>query len=314
MDMLRRIKDKITQTKFKIPIIAAFILLIIAFIVFSFSKTGSEFLRKLSIRIGTSSISQISSDYQINIHFLDVGKADCIVIDCGGEYVMIDGGTYDKYDDIKRYLNSIGVDRFAAVVNTHPDKDHIGSLQKIAENYSVDEFFLSPISLTDTGEENLALLEYLKNNNIPFSTPESGDTFAVGGVRFDVLAPINSYDDTNDMSLVIRVYKESFSALLCGDMASDELSDLLDSKCELTSDIIKISHHGSKTGTNKKLLKKVDPKYAVISIGPNNSGLPDSKVLSLIDDNKLLQTSECGNIMISTNCNGEYKITKENED
>lgn len=313
MKLLTGIKKLLLESKHKTIFLSSLVILLVAICAFSFSNIGRSFIDSVLYRTNTASVSALCKNYAVNIHFLNVGKADCMIIECDNEYAVLDGATYDRYDEIRSYLSALGVTKLSAVINSHPDKDHIGSLAKIIENFDVGEYIQSPIALSDNSAENQAVMNAVKSKNIPVSTMRSGDSFKVGSVTFDVLAPIKEYDDTNNMSLIIRAHKDNFSILFCGDMMGNELDDLLGSKLDLSADIIKISHHGSRSGTSDELLSAVSPKYAVISVGKNNSGLPDGKTIQQISDcgAELLQTSEDGNIIISADYSGKYIITKE---
>lgn len=56
---------------------------------------------------------------------------------------------------------------------------------------------------------------------------------------------------------------------------------------ELSSELLKVSHHGSRTGTNKHVLRTVKPKYCIICAGKNTHGLPDEDVLEMFNKKNL---------------------------
>ena len=110
----------------------------------------------------------------------------------------------------------------------------------------------------------------------------------------------------------MKVTCGGFSSLFCGDMSEDEINDILaEHSGKMDSDVIKIAHHGSATGTTEELLDDVSPKYAIISVGENTYNLPNYKVMELLSqyDLEVLTTKECGDIKISYN--GKYIIPTE---
>jgi competence protein ComEC len=104
----------------------------------------------------------------------------------------------------------------------------------------------------------------------------AGDTVPFGGVTVHVLAPASSYQPresaANNDSLVLHLSYAGHSALLEGDAeAPSEAAMLSLPPADLSSDLLKVGHHGSKTSTTPPFLARVAPHLAVISVGPYNS-------------------------------------------
>ncbi|MBQ5902395.1 MAG: hypothetical protein IIW83_04040 [Clostridia bacterium] len=97
--------------------------------------------------------------------------------------------------------------------------------------------------------------------------------------------------DENDRSAVILIKKGETSFLITGDISAS------DSKIDLSADVLKIAHHGSKSGTSAEMLSRVNPKYAVISVGSSNTfGHPTAEVLTRLKN--------AGIKLYRTDCNG----------
>ena len=64
----------------------------------------------------------------LTVQFLDVGQADCALLSCDGEYLLIDGGNRDDSQLVVSFLEQQGVQELAAVVCTHAHEDHVGGL------------------------------------------------------------------------------------------------------------------------------------------------------------------------------------------
>jgi competence protein ComEC len=91
----------------------------------------------------------------------------------------------------------------------------------------------------------------------------------------DVLFPfsqnIEVSDDANNTSLISKLIYGENEILLTGDSGIPVEEKLIASGVSLTADILKVGHHGSKTSTSEEFLRAVNPAYAVISVGKDNS-------------------------------------------
>ena len=128
---------------------------------------------------------------------------------------------------------------------------------------------------------------------------------------FTFIGPVEEYSDTNDNSLVLRLTYGDKSFLFTGDMEREAENDLLDSGVKLSSDVLKVGHHGSSTSTSYRFLYEVSPEIAVISCGEDNSyGHPHEEVLSRLSDADVTvyRTDLDGSVVLF--CDG-MKVTKK---
>lgn len=303
-----KLKNQYAQSKYKKYIDAVLVILLISLLLISI--TGHDFIDNISEKLGVETGSVYTSNYPVNFHIIDVGTADCMILSCNDHHVLIDGGKYEDLERVLNYLESYQIDKFDAVICSHPDSDHMGTFEKILENYPVEVFYQSPIMENSKKQEVISLRDKLDELNIPVYSLRAGDSFKIDTLKFDVLAPVKDYDKTNDMSLIIKATMGDFSLLLCGDMAENELNDLMDSDSDLDVDILKVAHHGSDTGTSPEFIEKCSPEYAVVSVGRANRYLPSKTTVAELRNYgcQILQTENEGNIVISTACDGRYKI------
>lgn len=261
--------------------IAACLLTVLALagMVFCYTPAGRDFWSAAFRTTGFA--GRIPSDSLLTVHFLDVGKADAILLECGGHYALLDAGTYDRREDVCIYLKKQGVERLDYLIASHPDKDHIGGMAQVLEEYPVAKMIQAPLReelLPDTEEYRL-LTEQLEKKRVPVSTIPAGKQVSLGGAVLKVIGPVREYEDTNNSSLVLRLEYQGFSVLLCGDIEKEAEQDLLQSGADLSADVLKVPHHGSDSSSAKKFLNAVSPAYAVISSGPDKNKLPKSEVL-----------------------------------
>ena len=225
----------------------------------------------------------VPEDSSFAVHFIDVGQADCALVACDGEYMLIDGGNAGDSDLIFSYLKAHDIGHLDYMVATHAHEDHIGGLSGAAYAASVGTA-LSPVTEGDT-KVFKNLVKSLEKQNVSLTVPSAGDTFSLGSAQVEILGPIKEYEETNDTSIVLRIQYGSTSFLFTGDMESAAEADLVDAGARLSSTVLKVGHHGSSSSTSYRFLREVLPDYAVISVGADNKyDHPTEAVLSRLED------------------------------
>lgn len=253
-----------------------------------------------------SSVFAKENQSKLIVAFLDVGQGDAIFIQTpSGNQILIDGGADKK---VLRELSKIMPfhDRSIDIVMiSHPDKDHIGGLPSVFENYDVSAF-VEPGVGADT-EIYSVLKNLVKEENSKIIFARSNLVFNLDeNIFLEILFPDRDISgmDTNDSSIVARLVYGDNSFLFTGDSPrkiEEYLVSLEDEK--LDSDVLKVGHHGSKTSSSKSFIGFVSPEYAVISVGLDNKyGHPNKEVLDLLNEFgvKTLKTSESGTIIFET--------------
>ena len=236
------------------------------------------------------------------VHFVDVGQADCILIECGSEFAIIDGGNKDDGQLVVSYLEQQGVQELSAVICTHAHEDHVGGLPSVLSVYPTAAVYAP----TRTYSSNIFddFLYYTDQQRLEVTIPAPGDPLTVGDAVLTVLGPVQSYAETNDTSIVVRLDYGDTAFLFTGDMEVAAENDMLDywsgNSDIFHVDVLKVGHHGSDTSTGYRFLYEVDPTYGVIPVGKDNSyGHPHAEPLSRLRDAgvTLLRTDELGHIL-----------------
>jgi Predicted hydrolase (metallo-beta-lactamase superfamily) len=230
---------------------------------------------------GLSDFSAAADSSPMSLHVLEVGKADSILIECRGKAMLVDGGTVDCGEPVAEYLDHRGVKELEYMVNTHPDEDHIGGLAYLIERYPVKKYFAPdiPKDLIPSSEEYLAAQKALNDKQISTVVPRPGETFFLGSMKIEVLAPVRQGGSTNNNSIILKLTYGKTRFLLMGDAEKEEESDLIAGGEDLSADVLKVGHHGSSTSTTDALLNAVKPKWAAISVADDSNGLPKREVL-----------------------------------
>ena len=252
----------------------------------------------------TEYIEYTESSEGLTVHFIDVGQADCALLECGGEYMIIDGGNRDDGQLVVSYLEQQGVEELSAVVCSHAHEDHVGGLPSVLAVYPTQTVYAP----TRTYSSNIFddFVYYTDQQRLEITIPQPGDSFALGDAQITVLGPVMSYAETNDTSIVLRVDYGETSFLFTGDMEVAAENDMLDywearGYADIVqADVLKVGHHGSNTSTGYRFLYQVDPAYGIISCGRNNSyGHPHDEPMSRLRQAgvTLFRTDEMGHVI-----------------
>ncbi|MGN0145239.1 MAG: ComEC/Rec2 family competence protein [Clostridium sp.] len=234
-----------------------------------------------SYYINMISKEKINPNYMY-IHYINVDQGDAILVQVNNKNLLIDSGPKTHKKQLMKYLLSLGISNLDYVIATHPHDDHIGNMNTIIDTFNINYFFAPKVYTSTKSFENM--IESLKNKNMKIIPIKRGcDTISLGSrTHVNIFSPINDiYDNENNYSPVIKISYGSTSFLFTGDAEEEIESALISLNDDISADVLKIAHHGSATSTSDSFLYKVNPKYAVISVGKDNVyGHPDKNVLS----------------------------------
>jgi competence protein ComEC len=221
----------------------------------------------------------------MEVHFIDVGQADCILIESAGEYMLIDAGNNEDGTLVTNYLKEEGVSKLKYVITTHPHEDHIGGMDDVINSFPIDTIFMPDVVHTTKTFEDV--LTAISENNLEITIPETGEQYWIGNANFIMIAPNrNDYgDNLNNYSIGIKLVNGSNSFLMCGDAEEEAETDILNNGIDISAQVYKASHHGSSTGTSEEFLEAISPGYAVITCGAENDyGHPHKETLEKFED------------------------------
>ncbi|MDU5807606.1 MAG: DNA internalization-related competence protein ComEC/Rec2 [Finegoldia magna] len=211
------------------------------------------------------------------LNFVDIGQGDCLLVRQYFKSFMIDtGGSYKSEDSsgehLMEYLHKIGLNNLEYVFLTHFDEDHSKNLININKSYN-------PIVLSRFNGDKILKKKYNLGN--VYVSLRNKQNIKIDNVDIKIIdKPISN--EENDKSIVYKLYINNISLLITGDISSEYERNIL--KDNIKSDILKISHHGSKSSSDSNFLKKVRPKLAVISVGLRNEyGHPNNQTLDRLN-------------------------------
>jgi len=245
--------------------------------------------------------SVIDNSKKLIIHFIDVGQGDAIFSELpNGETLLIDAGPTAGI--VAPYISGLGYTSITYVVATHPDADHITGIPEVLNNFHVDRFYM-PEKEHTTNIFN-TMLDCVEKNGCDAVYARSGkEICSSAGLNVSFVAPCNDYADNNAMSAVVKIAYGSNSVLLTGDAEYSSENDMISSGQNLSADILKVGHHGSKSSTSSIFLEAVNPKVAIISVGQNNKyGHPTPEIIQMLKNKgiEIYRTDEFGTIILTS--------------
>ena len=251
-----------------------------------------------------------NSETELNVHFLDVGQGDAVLISCDDAYMLIDAGDNDKGTLVQNYLNKQGVEHLDYIIGTHPDADHIGGMDVILYKFDCGTVMMPEVT-NDTATYR-DVIDTMKEKGYQNTAPVVGDSYSLGSAQFTILGPTDTYEDTNNNSIVLLLTHGDNKFLFVGDAEEKAEEDILAEGVSVKADVLKVGHHGSRTASSEAFLQAVEPTYAVISCGQDNSyGHPHAETLNTLRSMgvKVFRTDEQGTVTatsdgheISWNC------------
>lgn len=237
---------------------------------------------------------------KLTVHFIDVGQADSILIQTPSKQnILIDGGNDADGEVVIEYLRHHGVKSLNAVIATHPHEDHIGGLDKILYAVKTARVYMPDVPYTTKNFKDFLLA--VKNTGAKAVKVKPGLTIDTPGVQCKFLAPAGtSYEDLNDWSAVLHLTYQAVSFLFMGDAEKVSENELLKAGTLPEATVLKVGHHGSASSTGTEFLKRVKPKYSVISVGRDNDyGHPSPVTLKSLQSikAKIYRTDELGTVV-----------------
>ncbi len=276
----------------------------------------------------------------LTFHFLSLGNLRIIACDVGqgdglliitpdGKQIVVDGGPGDKMAGCLSSYMPFWDRSIDMVLNTHPQQDHLEGLVGVLANYKVK-------MIATTGVVNMTELyreweKAIKVEGAKIYIPKAGDRVVFDSkqarlparqgstLSMDILWPgadkivewaANPPKDSNESSIVFRLNYGGFCAYFTGDIPKEILEDVIDKKCQ----VLKVAHHGSKTGTSEKIVEEVSPEIAIVQVGKNNRfGHPTKEVLDMLVSKGVKTVRNDTNGVIEIESEGrEYRVKVEN--
>ncbi len=254
-----------------------------------------------------------ASGSNLNVHFIDVGQGDSILVQLpNGQNMLIDAGPNKAAETLVSYLQNLNVGKVDYLIATHPHEDHIGGMDEVVNTFDIGEVYM-PAATTNTKTFE-RLQNALEAKQLFPTAAFAGITILnKGDLNIQILAPNQqTYDNLNNYSAVVKLTYGDTSFLFTGDAEAESEAEILKAGFEVKADVLKVGHHGSHSSTSPEFLAAVNPAYAVICCGEGNDyGHPHQVTLDKLQGLQVYRTDLNGNIIfISDGQNLQVKSNK----
>ena len=235
----------------------------------------------------------------LSIHIIDVGQGDSILIQTPkNTNILVDGGNEDSSLIISKFIKSKKAKNLDSVIATHPDTDHIGSLDTVINKFKVSKLYLPNKNTNNDSYYNL--IQACNKKNIKPQYLSKGDIINLeDNLKLTILNPSYTHEDSNSNSIVFKLDYKNKSFLFTGDATKENEIEMINNFNLNDIDFLKVAHHGSKNSSTEEFLKSTTPDVAAISCGYDNTyGHPHKDTLLRLAqvNTKVYRTDKQGHI------------------
>ena len=258
-------------------------------------------------------VNGCSDEKLFSVHIIDVGQGDSIFIQTPeNKRILMDAGDEDAEHTVYSYLKRRGVKKIDVLIATHPDTDHIGSMDYIIDKFKISHFYM-PEAKTDS-EAFYNLLDSCRDKNLKIEYLIKGDILKIdSSTSMEILSPSTITDKNNLNSIVSLLNYSGYEFLFTGDAEKENESEML-SSCNLPDiEFLKAGHHGSSSSSTDEFIAKLKPDAVAISCGYNNDyGHPHRSVLDTFRENGsvVYRTDKNGTLVFYCDENGIFTKKK----
>lgn len=242
----------------------------------------------------------------LEITAFDVGNADCFLIKTpDNEYIMIDtakngykGGKSQAEVIVLKYLKDRGIKDIDTIIITHFDNDHCGGATALLNSIHVNKLYVNDLHHDSIAAKEIYKTAQVKNVDLILAENKQ-NIYNKSGLKLTNYVLTNGKDD-NDNSILTLVEYKDFTMLFTGDACINGIKSALNSLPKNIT-VLKVPHHGANGGVDKDLIKYLNPKYSLISVGENKFGHPSIYTLRILKNSNILRTDIHNAIKIVVN-------------
>ncbi|MCD8391290.1 MAG: MBL fold metallo-hydrolase [Firmicutes bacterium] len=231
---------------------------------------------------GTSAVTAPEVTGEFSVSFLDVGKADAIVLRTENHTAVIDCGEKGDGKDILECLEENGITELDYLFITHFDQDHVGGAKKVINSIPIGEIITPNYEGNNSEYEDYAAA--LDDNGITSRRLTETMEITLDDVRLTVYPPMKSdyEEEDNDFSLVISAVHGENTFLFAGDAEEERLSELPEQLALKEYALLKVPHHGRYNGGSEKFISAMKPRYAVITCSEKYP--PEDEIIAALEN------------------------------
>lgn len=248
-------------------------------------------------------------DDKLHVVFCDVGQGDAILIYRKTTQMLVDGGPNNKVLTCLGRHMPFYDRRIETVIVTHPQADHMNGIIDVIKRYNVMQLIMGPEGNNTAGYRDLR--SKIQESRFNVRNVYSRDTIRMGEVKFNVVWPERGWvlgadtekTDLNEFGISGRLTYGDFDVMLTADVDQGVEQDEIATGLLRQVEVLKVPHHGSKTGMTEEWLRIISPELAVISVGKNSYGHPTKEALDLL--------SSKGARVLRTDMDGEVEVVSD---
>lgn len=201
----------------------------------------------------------------------DVDQGDSMLLECGEESMLVDGGPNRFREKLRDALDARGLrSGMKYVLNTHYHDDHIAGITRLFEyGFTAGEFLQPYGDVSANRDERMRnTIRLAQKNGIPVRRVGHGDSLTLGGAQINIFRCLGAPGE-NANSLVLKVTFGQSSILLCADITGKAQRYFYENLAaeQLHADLIKAPHHAINR-MDSDFLHAVSPEAVVITSLP----------------------------------------------
>lgn len=220
----------------------------------------------------------LATEGLLELHFIDVGVADCVLLRMGERTMLVDCGNQSDGKTVAAYLKSLGIESLTYAFLSHPHNDHLGGYLDLLDAVPVGLFILADTFQAFQSDLYTVLLKKLDALRVPMLTMKDGEAMAFGEALLAFYQHTDARATVNNRSMLTHVSLGSRAVLLAADVENNGQKALAEAYGErLRADILKMPHHGL-AAYMREFHAAVKPSLAIFS--NNKSRIADTIALT----------------------------------
>ena len=202
-----------------------------------------------------------------------------------GHFIVIGCGPDGQGKTVVASLREAGAKSIDLLILPYPYAEAIGGANDLIAAFPIKEAIEAGGPVVNHWQTDAR--DHLRQRSVPLQVGRDGQRVVVDGITVEILAPVDpllaTTPATANNSLVLRLRWGHTAFLWAGGLERAGETALLGRAPAMQSDWLRVARMGTGEATSPELLRLVQPRFAVVSVGPNSGGYPDGKTLRRVE-------------------------------